>query len=185
MSDRAQQLHATTDTQIATLSHLIANADESVLRRQCPGREKLGDGTVGALAVHTAENYGRIATFLTVDNRASAEHASGKRSRHRSPRWFRAPGHQTPTHGPGTHNHGERYTADTATSGALIERLSAARDRLKRMADLTDQQLDAVPPKDSFRFCDGQRTLEQVLAALVKHQDRQAQTLTAALAPAP
>ena len=138
MSDRAQQLQASADAQIGVLIDLISNADESALRRPCPGREKLGDGTVGALAAHTAGNYGRIATFLAGDD---------------------AP----------------------ATSGDLLAQLSAARDQLKQIAELTDRELDAVPPKDSFRFCDGQRTLEQVVTGLLKHQGHQVQALTAAI----
>ncbi|MBV8713036.1 MAG: hypothetical protein JOY56_14705 [Solirubrobacterales bacterium] len=43
------------------------------------------------------------------------------------------------------------------------------------------EQLDRVPAKDSFRFCDGERTLEQVLLGLLKHQDHQVQALRAAL----
>ena len=83
------------------------------------------------------------------------------------------------------HDHNGHYTAHNTTSGDLLGQLSAARDQLEQIAQLTDRQLDAVPPEDSFRFCDGQRTLEQVLAGLVKHQDRQVQTLTAALTRAP
>jgi hypothetical protein len=67
----------------------------------------------------------------------------------------------------------------------LLARLSAARDELTRIVELTDQELDTVPPKDSFRFCDGQRTLEQVLAGLMKHQEHQVQALAAAVTQAP
>jgi hypothetical protein len=45
------------------------------------------------------------------------------------------------------------------------QELSAA---VVRQSELTDSQLDQVPPKHSFRFCDGQRTLEQVLATGVR-----------------
>ncbi len=48
---------------------------------------------------------------------------------------------------------------------------------------MTDSQLDAIPPKDSFRFCDGQRSLEQVLASLLKHQAHQFDALKAAIGP--
>ena len=53
--------------------------------------------------------------------------------------------------------------------GGVVEQLSASRATLGRIAELTDAQLDAIPPDGSFRFCDGQRTLEQVLASLLKH----------------
>jgi hypothetical protein len=49
------------------------------------------------------------------------------------------------------------------------------------MAELTDDQLDSVPPVGSFRFCDGQRTLEQVVASLLKHQGRQVDAMKAAV----
>ena len=143
MSDRAQRLYATADAQIGVLIDVISDADESVLCRPCPGREKLGDGTVGALAAHTAGNYGRIATFLAAGDDAPA------------------------------------------TSGDLLAQLSAVRDQLEQIAELSDRELDAVPPKDSFRFCDGQRTLEQVVTGLLKHQGHQVQALTAAITSRP
>jgi hypothetical protein len=62
----------------------------------------------------------------------------------------------------------------------VLSQLSASRESLSQIAELTDRQLDAIPPKDSFRFCDGQRTLEQVLASLLKHQSHQVAALTAA-----
>jgi hypothetical protein len=52
----------------------------------------------------------------------------------------------------------------------VVGQLSASRDTLGQIAELTDTQLDAIPPDGSFRFCDGHRTLEQVLASLLKHQ---------------
>lgn len=56
------------------------------------------------------------------------------------------------------------------------------RESLKRIANLTNGQLHTVPPEGSFRFCDGQRTLDQVLEGLLKHQSHQVGALTAALA---
>ena len=64
----------------------------------------------------------------------------------------------------------------------MVEQLKASRDTLGRIGELTDSQLDAIPPKDSFRFCDGQRTLEQVLAGLLKHQAHQVEALKTAVA---
>lgn len=58
------------------------------------------------------------------------------------------------------------------------EWLSATADG--QIAELADSQLDAIPPKDAFRFCDGQRTLEQVLAGLLKHQGHQLEALRSA-----
>jgi hypothetical protein len=39
-----------------------------------------------------------------------------------------------------------------------------------------------VPPADQARFCDGQRTLEQVLSRMLKHQSHQIDALRAAIA---
>ena len=63
----------------------------------------------------------------------------------------------------------------------MLDQLSRTRQTLQEIAQLTDLQLDAIPPKDSFRFCDGQRTTEQVLAGLLTHQDHQVAALDAAL----
>ena len=69
MSEHAQQLQATSDGEIADLIGLISRLDEITLRRPCPGREKLGDGTVGACARHAADNYRQIATFVNASDR--------------------------------------------------------------------------------------------------------------------
>jgi hypothetical protein len=63
MNERAKQLHAIADRQIAGLIDLISTLDEATLGLPCPGREKLGDGTIGAAARHTADNYEQIAAF--------------------------------------------------------------------------------------------------------------------------
>jgi hypothetical protein len=184
MSERGKHLHATADQQITELTGLIQTQDEPALRRRCAGREKLGDGTVGACAKHTADNYQRIGTFVTTTARMSRGHAPGQRGGHRIPRFLHAHGHQPPEHGkhrPESHGHDEQYTAENIRPAALIKQLSAACKDLSRIAKLTDRQLDTIPPKDSFRFCDGQRTLEQVLTGLLKHQDHQVRALGTAL----
>ena len=184
MTERGKQLHATIDQQIAELLELISTLDEAALRRPCPGREKLGDGTVGASARHTADNYQRIAGFVQTSDRMSDEHGPAQHGGHRIPRFLRGIGH-----GPADHAEHDRvaghdggYTADTIDVDAVVEQLSASRATLGRIAELTDAQLDAIPPDGSFRFCDGQRTLEQVLASLLKHQAHQIEGLRSALA---
>ena len=176
MTDRGTQLHATADAQIVQLITLISALDEAAIRLPCPGREKLGDGTVGACARHTADNYQRIAAFVETSDRMSAGHAPTPRNGHRIPRLVRALGHG-PTdhgsHGPGAGQSADSYSADNIDLNAVVTQLTAARAILGQVAKLTDSQLDAVPPKDSFRFCDGQRTFEQVLASLLKHQRHQ------------
>jgi hypothetical protein len=183
MTERGKELHATADRQIAELIGLLSTLDEVTLRLPCPGREKLGDGTVAACARHTADNYQRTAAFVQISDRMSGAHEPTQPGRHRIPRLLRALGHGPADHGehgPGTSQHADQYTADTINLAAVAKQLSASRDTLGQIADLTDSQLDAIPPKDSFRFCDGQRTLEQVLASLLKHQSHQVDALKAA-----
>jgi hypothetical protein len=169
MTERGKQLHTTADRQIVELIALMSTLDEANLRRPCPGREKLGDGTVAAAARHAADNYQRIAAFVQTSDRMSDAHEpdSGQ--------------HHEPDAG---QHHGE-YTVDNTDPGALVEQLSTSRATLARIAELTDSRLDTIPPRDSFRFCDGQRTLEQVLASLLKHQSHQIDALKAATRPAP
>ena len=179
MTDRGQELSATADGQIAELIDLLATLDQAALDRPCPGREKLGDGTIGAAARHTADNYQRIAEFVQTSDRMSAAAHGG----HRVLRFLRALGHGPQDHANHDHastEHDNDYTAQNVDLDAVVEQLKASRDALGRIAELTDNQLDQVPPKDSFRFCDGQRTLEQVLAGLLKHQAHQLEALRTA-----
>jgi hypothetical protein len=180
MTERGTQLHATADGQIVQLITLISALDEAALRLPCPGREKLGDGTVGACARHTADNYQRIAAFVETSNRMSAGQAPTQRDGHRIPRFVRALGHGPPdhgSHGPSAGQPADTYSGDNIDLNAVVTQLTASRAILGQVAKLTGSQLDAVPPKDSFRFCDGQRTFEQVLASLLKHQRHQVDAL--------
>ena len=178
MSERGQELAATADRQIAGLIDLLRALDQAALDRPCPGRERLGDGTIGAAVRHTADNYERIADFVQTSDRMSAGHG-----RHRIPRFLRALGHGPQDHANHDHvatQHDNGYTVENVDLDAVVEQLNGSRAALGRIAELTDGQLDAVPPKDSFRFCDGQRTLEQVLAGLLKHQAHQVEALRTA-----
>lgn len=185
MTERAQELSATADRQIGELIGLLSTLDHAALRRPCPGREKLGDGTIGAVARHTADNYQRIAAFVQTSDRMSARHQPSQQGGHRIARFLRALGHGPQDHAPRDHGadrHDDGYTADNIDLDVAVEQLKTSRDTLGRIGELTDSQLDQVPPKDSFRFCDGQRTLEQVLAGLLKHQAHQVEALKTAVA---
>jgi hypothetical protein len=154
MSHRGSQLLRTADRQISDLTALLSTAHETTLRGPCPGREKLGDGTVAAAAQHTADTYLRIAEFLPA---------------HREDSPFGQAGHE------------ETHRTEHLDVRELIERLAAGRQALTPLADLTDAQLDAVPPAGRSRFCDGKRTTEEVLAAMLKHQAHQIDALKAAI----
>jgi len=178
MSERRIQLFDTADGQISELIGLFSKSGEAALSLRCPGREKLGDGTVAALALHTADSYLRIAGFLQATSRMPP---AQPRSR-RPPRLFRARGHSPPGHAEGGQDARRRdddYTAENVPD--LLKRLSTGREALRLMTELTDEQLDTAPPTGSFRFCDGQRTLEQVLASLLNHQGHQVDAMRAAV----
>jgi hypothetical protein len=180
MSERAVQLLGTADGQIAELIALLSTRGETVLSLPCPGREKMGDGTVAACALHTADRYRQIAGFL----QGSRQLPRASKGRHRIARLLPARAHGPGGHADADHDHDHDhdggYAAEAVDLDALLERVSAARDALGVVGELTDAQLDAVPPADSFRFCDGQRTLEQVVAGLLKHQGRQVAAIQAA-----
>jgi hypothetical protein len=104
---------------------------------------------------------------------------------HRIPRFRLARGHAPRGHADSGHDEGTHdrdYTAENVDLHGLLERLSAGRDALSLLADLADERFDVVPPTGSFRFCDGQRTLEQVVASLLNHQGHQIDAMKAAVA---
>lgn len=179
MSERAAGLWRLAEAQIDGLEDLLSGIDGAELRRPCPGREKLGDGTVAALAAHTVDNYGRIAGFLAIAERGSA----GRQAGHRVPGLLRALGHRPPGQGhrrPADHGDSQEYSAASVDPEALLGRLRAARGGIAGIAALADEQLDSIPPEGVFRFCDGRRTLEQVLTGLLKHQGRQVEAIRSA-----
>jgi hypothetical protein len=184
MSERAERLLATADGQIAELIALLSAGGEAMLGLPCPGREKMGDGTVAACALHTADHYQQIAEFLRGADKAPGRE-SARKGPHRIPRFLLAGRHRTASHAERGHDHGGHgggYSAEHVGLDGLLDRVAAARVALGVLAELTDEQLDTVPGADSFRFCDGQRTLEQVIAGLLKHQGHQVDAIRAARA---
>jgi hypothetical protein len=147
MSEQSTQLLRTAHTQISELIELFSGRDEDVLAGPCPGRAKLGDGTIGAVALHTAENYARIASFLA--NQSDGGHADARSGR-------------------------------AITLPALLELLVGSRDALQLLGNLSDERLGTVPPAGLLRFCDGNRTLQEVLAGMLAHQAHNVETLKAA-----
>jgi hypothetical protein len=164
MNHRGSQLQETANGQISELIGLISTRGEAALRLPCPGREKLGDGTVAAWAMHTADNYHRIAGFL-----------QGQRGGGRTRTAKLLHGHRNDTHQ-------DNYRADNIELSALLDRLSSGRVVLGVLADLTQAQLDTVPPASEMKFCDGQRTLQQIVSRLLNHQSHQLDALKAAIA---
>jgi hypothetical protein len=150
MNERGARLLETVDGQICELIAILSPRDDAALRLPCPGREKLGDGTVAACAQHAADTYHRIARFALEQRGAHA--------------------------GADSHHHG----AEVVTRPALLDRLATGREAVKVLVALTDEQLDTVPPAGAARFCDGQRTVEQVINSMLRHQGHQVDAVRAA-----
>jgi hypothetical protein len=89
---------------------------------------------------------------------------------------FRDGGEQ---HRPG--QHGEGCRASEVELDVLLVRLAAARDALATIGQLSDEQMDSVPPAGEMKFADGERTLEQIVASLLEHQRHQVAALAAGL----
>jgi hypothetical protein len=148
-------LLATTTEQISELIGVLSTRGDAALTLPCPGRGRLGDGTVGATAAHTADSYRRIAAFVEATVDGQGGHAlDGRASEH---------------------------GAENITLEDLLARLSGARDALALLAEVTDERLDLVPAASKMKFCDGRRTLEQILSSLLKHQRHQVDAIRAAV----
>jgi hypothetical protein len=175
MTARAEELHSRAAAQIGRLIDLAADLDDADLRRPCPGRNKLGNGSVGTVIAHTTDNYQRIAAFVA---------AYGEGSEGAPP--TAAPGHLRRfgqliggrrRHRRRGHGHGDLPAAGGADPEELRHRLATARADLASIAGLDERRLDSIPPDGAFRFCDGRRNLEEVLTALLDHQEHQVEAL--------
>jgi hypothetical protein len=124
MTERAQELSATADGQIGELIDLLSTLDQAALRRPCSGRKKLGDGTIGAAARHTTDNYQRIAAFVRTADRMSAAHQPAAHGGHRIPRFLRALGHGPQDHAAKTTP--PKTTATTSTTTATPQTRSTS-----------------------------------------------------------
>jgi hypothetical protein len=184
MSDRASQLHQIADQQVSELVELISTCDTSALALPCPGRGKLGDGTVAACAAHSAENYLRIAAFVSgAEQSSGAGHRGMPRHRRGLRLLRRLRGSHGSGHQPGAH--GAIPGADQVDRDDLLRRLSAGRDALTAIAGLRDDQLDAIPPAGEMKFCDGKRSRQEIVASLLRHQRHQVDAVRNALGTAP
>jgi hypothetical protein len=148
--------------QIGGLVELLSTRDHEVLRLPCPGREKLGDGSIGATAGHVADIYQRLGGFVRANTNQTAALTNAQ------------PGHRGRTH---THPH-EHVAGELQ---GLLQQLAGALATLAPLTELTDEQLDSISPADSFRFCDGKRSLERVIAGVLNHQRHHVDVLEGAL----
>ncbi len=96
MSERGIKLLETADGQISELTDLPSARGAMALSLPCSGREKLGDSTVAALALHTGDNYLRIAGSLKTASQIHRAHGGAGHDGHRIARLVRALGHVRP-----------------------------------------------------------------------------------------
>jgi hypothetical protein len=179
MSDRASDLNRAADEQLAGLIGVFSSRDERVLRLPCRGREKLGDGSVAACAAHIARNYRRIAGFVAEQRDADPVCVG----RPRGGRRITAPiGEASHVGGDRPRTHSHIPGAAEVDRDALLHDLERGRDDLSILAGLSDDQLDSVPDaNEDMRFCDGSRSLEQILRGAFRHQQHQIEAIRSAL----
>lgn len=152
-SARAQELRDIAVQHVDELAARLGRAGAPALARPCPARRKLGDGNVGTVAAHAINNYLRTGSFVEQQPEGVDR--------------GRPPGHQ---------GFGD------VELGAMLERLAAAREALESIGRLSEAQLAAIPAAGEMRFVDGKRTLEEILASLLKHQRHEVDAISAALA---
>jgi len=159
MGERGTRLMEKANGQLSEIIEFFGTLDEADLRKPCADEsaEHSAGDTVGAVAAHMAEGYHHLGRFLQAAGYVPGQPAAGN------------------NHG---HDHGH---APEALPG-IRDRLTAGKVPLGLLADLTDEQLDSVPPAGSSRFSDGRRTLEQVIDAVIAHQAAHLVTLKRAVA---
>ena len=167
MGERGTRLMVRADRQLSEMIEFFGTLDEADLRKPCPdesAEDSTGD-TVGAVASHMAQSYHFLGKFLQADRYLPESPATGNR---------KGRGHRyRPGHG---------RTFPPAALPDVVDRLTGGKAPIGLLADLTDEQLDSVPPAGSSRFSDGSRTLEQVIDEVIAHQAAHLVTLKRAVA---
>jgi len=161
MSERGIWLVERADRQLSEMIEFFGTLDEGDLPKPCldeSAEDRPGD-TVAAVAAHTAEGYHHLGRFLQATGYAPGLPATGN------------------NHG---HDHGHAPTPESLPD--MRDRLAEGKAPIGLLADLTDEQLDSLPPVGSSRFSDGRRTLDQVIDAVIAHQAEHLLTLKRAVA---
>jgi hypothetical protein len=157
MSERGARLMAKADRQLSEMVEFFGTLDEADLCKPCHDDTGHGPGgTVGAVAAHMAEGYHLLGRFLQATGYVPGSLAMGNNHGH-------------------DHGHAPEALPD------MRDRLTGGKAPIGLLADLTDEQLDSVPPPRSSRFSDGHRTLEQVIDAAIAHQAAHLMTLKGAV----
>ena len=167
MSERGTRLMAKADRQLSEMIEFFGTLEEADLHKPCPdesAEDSAGD-TVGAVAAHMAQGYHFLGKFLQAEGYVPGSPPPGN---------WKGRGHRyRPGHG---------RTFPPAALPDVVDRLTGGKAPIGLLADLTDEQLDSVPPAGSSRFSDGSRTLEQVIDEVIAHQAAQLMTLKRAVA---
>lgn len=167
MSERGTRLMAKADGQLSEMIEFFGTLNEVDLHKPYPDEsteDSAGD-TVGAVAAHMAQGYHFLGKLLQADGYVLGSPVTGNR---------KGSGHRyRPGHG---------RTLPPAALSDVVDRLTAGKTPIGLLADLTDEQLDSVPPAGSSRFSDGSWTLEQVIDEVIAHQAAHLATLKRAVA---
>ena len=149
MSERAEGLMQKVIRQIDDIAEVFATLSEADLAKPRPPGEESGKSdhvakgrTLGDAASHIAEGYHFIVRFLESAGYVPGGPAGGS------------------IHGRGP----------APSLPELRKRVGEAKAEVSVIADLTDEQLDSVPPPKSSRFSDGRRSLERVIEEAIAHQ---------------
>ena len=164
MGDRGTRLMAKADGQLSETIEFFATLEEADLRKACTdeGAEDSSGGTVAAVAAHTAEGYHQLGRFLRAAGYVPGLPETGS---------DRGRGHGGRDRGQDRgqeHRHAHGHAPDALPD--MRGRLSEGKVPIGLLAELTDEQLDGLPPAGSSPFSDGRRTLDRVIEAAIAHQ---------------
>jgi hypothetical protein len=166
MSERGTALMTKASRQLDEIAAFLGTLNEADLGKPCADASAgdtvdaaaahRGGDTVGATAAHMADGYDHLGRLLQTAGCV--------------------PGSPTTA---GHHRHHHARVPEALPD--LRARLVGGKARIALLADLTDEQLDSVPPAVGL-FSDGRRTLEQVIEAVIAHQAAHFATLKRAVA---
>jgi hypothetical protein len=172
MSERGTALMTKAGRQLDEIAAFLGTLNQADLAKPCAdgsagdtvdaaAAHRAGD-TVGATASHMADGYDHLGRLLPTTGYVPGSQPGGDHHSH-------------------DHSHDHDHARVPEALPDLRARLMGGKARIALLADLTDEQLDSVPPAVGL-FADGRRTLEQVIEAVIAHQAAHFATLKRAVA---